>query len=552
VNRKEAFEIVESLLETEGRADVLAEVRRALQSLDTYETHGETMADVTRALLANEKTYRLVFSHELDPMSLFDPATMEIIDVNDSWLALYGYSRDEALAMKVTDVSAEAPETVKAVERLAPGTAARVNVRWHRSKDGTVFPVELTAHKLTLGGRDVMYAVMRDITLRHRAEAALARSEASFRALIESMPDGVIVHRDGAIVYMSPSARRMLGYTMDDHVVGAPPLALVHPDDRELVAGRIGDIVHRGVHAPLREQRLLRRDGSHVVVEVAALGTVFDGAPAILAIARDVSARKDIEAQLVMNDRLASLGRLSASVGHELNNPLAYVLGNVGFMERELARTSGLPLEFIERFASYVKLVGEGARRMRDIVHDLKTLARGDGQGYAHIDVHHLLDVCVNMAEHELRPRASVVKDYGDKVFVLGTEARLGQVFLNLLVNAAHAILPGAPEANEVRVAVRAEGDMIVVEISDTGSGIPDEYLDRIFEPFFTTKEGVGTGLGLSISHRIVTSARGTLTCEPHASGGTVFRVTLPSPDASAEASADAAASSAAGSTSLR
>ena len=133
------------------------------------------------------------------------------------------------------------------------------------------------------------------------------------------------------------------------------------------------------------------------------------------------------------------------------------------------------------------------------------------------------------MAEHELRPRTKLVKDYQDPVTVFGAETRLGQVFLNLLVNAGQAIPEGDAEANEVRLVVRAAGENAVVEISDTGRGIPADKLERIFEPFFTTKEGVGTGLGLSISHRIVAAAGGTLTCEPRPGGGTTFRVTLPS-----------------------
>jgi two-component system NtrC family sensor kinase len=529
VDRSDAFKQVEALLEAGGRGDLLVEVRRALHSLEAYETHGKTISDVTRALLESEKTYRLVFSHELDPMSLFDPATGMLLDVNDSWVRLYGYSRDEALAMKVTEVSAEPAQTQSAIKGLPAGETTRIHVRWHRAKDGTVFPVELTAGKLVLEGREVTYAVMRDITQRHRAEHALARSESSYRALIESMPDGVIVHRQGMLVYMSPSARRMLGYSLDEDVTQTYALEIVHPDDRAMVIERVRQIYAHGTAVPLLEERLLRRDGTHVVVEIGALNTVFDGEPAVLAIARDISARKEIEAQLVMNDRLASLGRLAASVGHELNNPLAYVLGNVGFMERDLARAADMPAPFVERFRTYVKVVGEGARRMRDIVHDLKTLARGDEGGASSIDLHHLLDVCANMAEHELRARTKLVKDYRDPVTVFGVETRLGQVFLNLLVNAGQAIPEGNADANEVRLVVRADGDRAVVEVSDTGTGIPRDQLDRIFEPFFTTKEGVGTGLGLSISHRIVAAAGGTLTCEARAGGGTTFRVTLPS-----------------------
>jgi two-component system, NtrC family, sensor kinase len=537
LDRTRAFATVSALLEREGHADALAEVTRALATLEAYETHSRTLADVTRSLLASEKTYRLVFSHELDPMSLFDSATGAFIDVTESWSSLYGYTREEALTMKVTDVSAEPEQTERAVRELPPGEALRVDVRWHRAKDGTVFPVELSAGSLVIEGRAVTYAVMRDITQRQNAERALAQSEASYRALIESMPDGVVVHRNGLLVYMNPAIRSMLGYPLDEDVAGRPALDLIHPDDRPKVVERVVGIVGRGVPAPLVEERFLRRDGTFLIAEVAGIKAVFDGAPSVVAIVRDVSSRKEIEAQLVMNDRLASLGRLAASVGHELNNPLAYVLGNVGFMERELARSATFSPEVAERFASYVKVVGEGARRMRDIVHDLKTLARGDGEENAPIDVQQLLDVCTNMAAHELPPGTRLVKDYRDEVSALGTETRLGQVFLNLLVNAAQVIAEDPAGDNEVRVVVREAAGKAVIEISDTGAGIPKGEADRIFEPFFTTKEGVGTGLGLSISHRIVTSAGGTITCEPRAGGGTTFRVTLPAaprvPDAS-------------------
>jgi PAS domain S-box-containing protein len=353
-DRSEAFALVESLLERSGALDALEEVKRASQALEAYETHGETLAAVTHSLLASDKTYRLVFSHELDPMSLFDPATGAILEVNDSWVALYGYTREEALAMKVTDISAEPARTEQAIGLVPSEASTRVNVRWHRAKDGTLFPVELTAGKLHLGEREVMYAVMRDITQRQRAEHALARSEASYRALIESMPDAVFVHRHGLLVYMSPSARRMLGYGPEDDVVGKPAIEIVHPDERAMVFERVMGMVKSGKGVAPLEERLLRRDGSVVIAEVAALNSVFDGEAAVLALARDITERKKIEAQLVMNDRLASLGRMSASVGHELNNPLAYILGNVALMERELAHAPELPPEFTARFATYV------------------------------------------------------------------------------------------------------------------------------------------------------------------------------------------------------
>ncbi len=520
---------IAALLEQQGMREELAELRRLETTARAAESQQKTIAEVTRALLESEKTYRLVFSHEMDAMSLFDAGTGAILDVNDAWLALYGYTRDEALSMKVTDISAEPAETRARMAQLESGGVTRIAVRWHRSKDGTVFPVELTAGRLVLGGREVMYASMRDITQRQNAERALARSEASFRALIESMPDSVIVHRHGLIVYLNPSGRRMLGYGPDEDVSGRLAIELVHPDDREQVTRRVTEILTRGTPAPLVEERLVRRDGTHFVAEIAGIGVEFDGAPAIVAIARDVTARKEMERQLVMNDRLASLGRLSASVGHELNNPLAYVLGNVSLLERELVRGESLGADRVERCLRYVQTIAEGASRMRHVVHDLKTLARADVDEHVAVDVQHLLDVCANMAEHEVASRARIEKEYRARAIVRGNEARLGQVFLNLLVNAAQAIPPGTVDDNEIRITLREQAGRVVVEIADTGTGIAPADRDRIFEPFFTTKVGSGTGLGLSISHGIVTALGGTIAAEPRPGRGTIFRVELPS-----------------------
>jgi two-component system, NtrC family, sensor kinase len=519
---------IEALLEREGDAEALAELRRIEAAATPAGEQARTITELTRALLESEKTYRLVFSHELDPMSLFDPESGRFLDVNDAWVRLYGYSREEALTMRVTEVSAEPAETRAAIRGLPSGASTRVAVRWHKAKDGTVFPVELTAGKLRLGGREVTYAVMRDIKQRDDDARALERSVASFRSLIESIPDAVIVHRHGRLVYMNPSARRMLGYAPEDDVRDLMALELVHPDDREKVLARVVDVMAHGKAAPLVEERLVRRDGTSVLVEIAALSTMFEGEVAVLAIARDITLRKEIESRLVMNDRLASIGRLSASVGHELNNPLAYVLGNVEMMSRVLARATDLPAGFTERFAGHLGMVREGAERMRDVVHDLTTLARAEGGDRVAVDVQHILEVALHMAEPELRGRAKVVTDYRETALVTATEALLGQVFLNLLLNAAQAIPPGEPAKNEVCITLRNVAGRAEVEVADTGAGVSPADLDRIFEPFFTTKEGSGGGLGLSISHQIVTGLGGTLQAANRPGRGMVFCVTLP------------------------
>jgi PAS domain S-box-containing protein len=504
---KEVLSVVEKALERAGREDVIGHVRRLV-----------------------DDGQRLLAAVTLDPVSIFDPATKRILEVNGAWVELYGYSREEAIGgLKVTDVSAEPDRTSSAIAHAPQKDGSRADIRWHRAKNGTVFPVELTCGTIAIGGRDAMYAVMRDVTQHDSARRTLARSEASFRALIENMPDGIVVHRHGALVYMNATFRAMLGYTRHENIEGISAIELVYPDDREQVVERVQRMITHGTPAPLREERLVRKDGTALIAEIAAHNVIFEGEPSILAIARDITTRKELDTKLIMTDRLASLGRLSASIGHELNNPLGYVLGNVALVERELAKDD-VPAAIAERLEPHVRMVREGAMRMRDIVHDLKTLARGDSDPAVLIDVANILDVCVNMAEHELGPRARIVKDYRDRPFVRGTEARLGQVFLNLLLNAAQAIPIGDPDNNEVRVGIRASGTgRVEIEVADTGEGIPSENLERIFEPFFTTKHGVGTGLGLPISHGIVTAAGGTITVEPGEGRGTIFRVELPS-----------------------
>ena len=260
LDRVDALQQIEALLEREGRVDLIGEVRSIAASIEAAETHRKTITEVTRALLESEKTYRLVFAHEMDPMALFETSTGRLLEVNDAWLQLYGYTREEALELTAEMVTAEPEASASTLAKLPPGATARINLRWHRAKHGTVFPVEVTTGKLMLEGREVAYAVMRDITQRQRAEVQLARSEASFRALIESMPDGVIVHRLGVIVYMSPSARQMLGYELEEDLSGMMALDIVHPADRPMVLERAIDVLTRGGPAPAVEERLLRGD----------------------------------------------------------------------------------------------------------------------------------------------------------------------------------------------------------------------------------------------------------------------------------------------------
>jgi signal transduction histidine kinase len=247
------------------------------------------------------------------------------------------------------------------------------------------------------------------------------------------------------------------------------------------------------------------------------------------------SEHRELQARLAQTDRLTSLGTLTAGVAHEINNPLAYLLLNLSYVSDELPKLLASPPETMDERTREVCLALDharnGAERIRDIVRSLKTFSRPENETLAPIDVALVLDATLAMVANEIRHRAHVVKDYAPTPKVIANEARLGQVFLNLLLNAVQALPERHYESNEIRVVLRPSASgQVVVEVHDNGVGISPQVRGRIFEPFFTTKPiGIGTGLGLAICHGIITSLGGSLSVESEVGKGSVFRVELPS-----------------------
>ncbi len=244
--------------------------------------------------------------------------------------------------------------------------------------------------------------------------------------------------------------------------------------------------------------------------------------------------------RLAHAEKLLAVGTLAAGVGHEINNPLAYILSNLRFLSAEL-RDLTKGEEERERWQEVEEALADalhGAERVRKIVQALKTLARAQVDPPSLVDLHAVLDRTLEMMDQELRRRARLVKEYGVSQPVMGDEGRLGQVFLNLLLNAAQAIPEGQPERHEIRVTTRQDlAGHAIVEVRDTGQGIAPEILPRIFEPFFTTKEaGEGTGLGLSICHATIESMGGEIEVQSEPGRGSTFRIVLPPVQAMAEA----------------
>jgi PAS domain S-box-containing protein len=501
------------------------------------------------ALKASEQ--RLTLHVRRSPLGVvgFDPAGL-IVEWNESAARIFGWSAAEALGQRAIEMLVPAPAREAVIDVFRALLARRGGERSINSnltKDGRVILCDWYNTALVDDTGRVMgvASIIDDITERRQTEDALKLSETRFRNLIENAPDAIAVYPpdDRRLVYANPAFASLLGYDVPQEMLGSSIDVFIHAEDRPILERRRARLAEaRGALAP-QEYRMLRKDGTVVYAEIVSMILEYDGKPNVIAFGRDLTERKHMQARLLLADRMVSVGALAAGVAHEINNPLAYVMTNLdlvaarrlpplGARLQELGGEAATIGEEIARVIAMIDVAREGSERMRDIVRDLRTFTRGvSEEKRSPVDVRRVMDASINLAWNEIRHRARLVKEYGDVAPVLATEARLGQVFLNILVNAAQALEVGDAAENVIRVRATTEHDaQVVVQVSDTGPGIPPEILDRIFDPFFTTKPvGLGTGLGLWICQGIVTSLGGQITAESRPGEGATFRVVLPS-----------------------
>jgi PAS domain S-box-containing protein len=376
-----------------------------------------------------------------------------------------------------------------------------------------------------------------------RAQQALRASEVEYRQIVEATSDGIMkLDLLERIVFVNRRLAEMLGYSPAE-MVGASLSTFMSPTATRTITGasRSGSASARdAVDTAFRH-----KDGTNISVNIATSSLLDPEGRHVgtLEMVRDVTDRQKLQAQLMVSDRMASMGTLAAGVAHEINNPLTAVIGNLAFVADSLEQAAAGPeggtsaegraAMLLRELKEPLEDAREGAERVRLIVRDLKMFSRSPSEEpTAPVDVEAVMDSTLRMAWNEVRHRATVVKAYGVVPRVAANEARMGQVFLNLILNATQAMPEGRAESNEIRVSTRLEGRRVIVEVRDTGPGIPPDIINRIFDAFFTTKAvGVGTGLGLAISQRIVTDMGGLLTVASELGKGTTFRVALPVSD---------------------
>jgi PAS domain S-box-containing protein len=492
-----------------------------------------------------------------------------VIEANLTAARLLGLTRGELVNQPLTRfILSNDQDTYYRGRRqlLETGTPQKDDLRLMR-KDRDPFWARLEATRAQNGDEaPTCRVVVSDITQRKRAEQTLSASEMRHRVLFEKSRDALMTLAPPAWRFTAGNATaiKMFGARDEKDFVSQTPWTYSpdqQPDGRPSfekamamieTAMREGSVFFDWTHR--------RPSGEVFPASVLLTRMEIDGQPLLHATVRDETEETTLRVKLAQADRLASMGMLAAGVAHEINNPLTYVLSAIESLAQDIPRLVGVAKRSVSALkeqvgdAACADTLGdafavlqsslladvvdcsrealEGMHRIKSISRALNTFARVEEIERSMVDLNYAMECAITMAANEVKYRAKLNKEFGTLPPVLASDGKLSQVFLNLLINASHAIDDGDIDNNSITIRTWTDGDEVFAEVRDTGRGIPKKDLARIFEPFFTTKRvGVGSGLGLTVCKNIVTEFGGDIQVESDVGLGARFVVRLPVAD---------------------
>jgi two-component system, NtrC family, sensor kinase len=549
------FAIRQSVLEMETAAERRANLE------GTKDVVERIVRDRTAELHAGEQRLKAVYNAAVDGIiTVGEDRAIE--SLNPAVERLFGYARKDLVGLPLDRLIAGADGLIAdalmspALSGLMPRPDGDGEEPCGIRRDGSRFPIELSISKTRIGSGVVLVGVLRDITDRRANETALRSSEARYRLLFESNPHAMWVAdaSNGRILAVNDSAVDHYGYPRDAFL--RMDVADLESSDSLQPGRSLQTAPILGQFDAFRRHRLA--NGEIRQMEIASRPIEFDGCAAALMMAIDVTERKLLEEQLKQAQKLESIGQLAAGIAHEINTPVQYIGDNTVFFRDSFRTLNGVLTAFreaggdpaasraAEQLAVHSELdylLGEiptalaqsieGVRHVADIVRAMKEFAHPGTIEKTPVDLNRTIETVMAVARNEWKFVAEIVTRLDPNLpKVLGLPGELNQVFLNLLVNAAHAIRAVRSDGTKgtITIATRRMGGMAEVRITDTGSGIPEAIRGRIFDPFFTTKPvGEGTGQGLAIAHAVVEKKHGgALSFQTELGRGTTFIVRLP------------------------
>jgi PAS domain S-box-containing protein len=542
---------------------------------------------------------RLLLDNSEQMMLLVDPASLNIIAVNQTATLTLGYSENELLVRSITDVEG-ALQDIFYWEGARKGEFQEIAAQegLYLRADGRPMEVRKSVRVLQDEGKPLLLIQAVSLRNEHKAEETLAQTLSQLRATLEATGNGVLViDWKGRIANMNHLFSKLwaipdtLLQSGDDAAI--LDFVVASTVDQDGIRRRLNDIVdgnetkdtfelHDGrvfesrshpqylgdrvvgrvfsfddITELKRTERALRESRDHLEAKVTARTADLQAANTALRAERArqeelIKKLAEAHTQLLQSEKMASIGQLAAGVAHEINNPVGFVSSNVGTLEHylddlfkviaayeeveaELSETSRAAVNETKKqvdlaylrddVGQLMKESADGLHRVRQIVQDLKNFSHVDATEMVDANIEAGLDSTLNVVWNELKYKAEVVKEYGHIPSVRCIPSQLNQVFMNFLVNAAHAI----DGHGKITLRTNADDKWVWVEVEDTGSGIKPEHLDRIFDPFFTTKPvGQGTGLGLSLAYQIVQKHNGRIDVKSEVGKGSTFRVLVP------------------------
>lgn len=504
--------------------DISAEAKVARALVESEELRRSILRDMRAGLVAQRPDGSIFLSNQaaLDILGLTEDQITGRKSIDKEWYAIHEdgspFPGEEHPAMVSLRTGESLAGVIMGVYRPA-------------TRDRAWILIDSVVQRDDRGGILRVLTSFIDITERKHAEDAARASDALFRAVYQNAGLGVLLRNATTeAIEGNPTFERMIKRSSAE-LRGLTMRELVHPEDLEASAKPHADLLAGRVDSYELERRFVRGDGELLWGhETVSLVRDPEGTPLhVVEMIIDITDRKRMETQLMLADRLASLGTMAAGVGHEINNPLTWIMGNIT-LALEVLQEMG-PQAQRQPLVEVLGALEEaslGTSRVSAIVHDLQLFSRVDDTPGATADPNQVVQSTSRMLRNELKHRTEFELELGPVPKVVGDAPRIGQILTNLLVNALHALPERPLRQNLIRVSTRLQDGHVVIAVRDNGVGVPPELRSRIFDPFFTTKDvGTGTGLGLSICHSLVTRLGGRIELESEVDRGSTFSVFL-------------------------
>ncbi len=529
-----------------------------IQQVHGFVTNNSHQKQTEEALQKSEERFSKAFASSPAPLVISEIATGTFIDVNERWIDMLGYSREDLLGRSSKDVGiwVDPGERDRMVQKLRTHGSFKDEPIAFRAKSGKTVLARWSAEAITLGGQDVMLSFLYDETERRRSEELLRQSEERFAQLFRLSPDNISLAdaETGVFLDVNDAFCRTTGYTREE-AIGHTALELGLFADKR--------IFHSMVETANRKDRLenfefeaRNKDGNPAICSLTTKTIRINEKNYRITIIRDITEMKKIQEMMIQTEKMISLGGIAAGIAHEINNPLGIIMHaaqnmvqrtRVDFPKNlEVAREIGLDMDKLAWYMkcrnldSFLEDIQAAARRASGIIRHMLDFSRQSASERSFCHPGPLVGKALSLArnDYDLKKcydfkKVQIEIDMEDSLpGIFCVETEIEQVLLNLFRNSAQAMASAPHPVESPRIAIRVgkHAGRVRIEVRDNGPGMSPEVQHRVFEPFFTTKPpGSGTGLGLSVSYFIITQGHGgSLSVSSTPGKGTTFIMELP------------------------